>query len=272
MTDSTSNVSTPASTSTTEAVQPTSASTTGEVQSQESTPESVVEEMFKLKVLGEEKEYPKSEVLKLAQQGLGANRKFEEVARARKELEAIAKNLVENPRDFLRNHPNREAIIQASQELLSEYVEEQEKLNSMSDSEKRAVELQKELEKREKELNERDNQIKRQLQEHYRKQFQSEILQALDKTDLPLDESSIVRVANLYKQAINNGIQTSFEQCAKIVERDYLKYIDAINKKREKLHVQKQKTKSIQSSPVKKEKKKIAWDDFQNELKEMAKL
>lgn len=236
-----------------------------------STAEQVVEEMFKLKVLGEEKEYPKSEVLKLAQQGLGANRKFEEVAKARKELEAFTKNFMENPRDFLKNHPNREAILQASQELLSEYVEEQEKLNSMSDSERRAVELQKELDRRQKELDERDNKIKRQLQEHYRNQFQQEIISALQNTDLPVTEGSVVRIANLYKQAINNGINTTFEQCAKIVEKDYLGYLDQISKKRSKAEAQKERSKP-KIVPMKKEKKKIAWDDFQNELKEMAKL
>ena len=235
---------------------------------QQSTPQEAVEEMFKLKVMGEEKEYPRSEVLKLAQQGLGANRKFEEVARARKELEAVAKNFVENPRDFLRNHPNREAILQASQELLSEYVEEQEKYNQMSESERRAVELQKELDKRQKELDERDSKIKAQLQEHYRHQFESEIISALNNTELPVTEGSVVRVANLYKQALNNGIQTTFEQCAKMVEKDYLGYLDDISRKRAK--TQKKAMRQVQSQPVKKEKKKIAWDDFQNELKQLA--
>lgn len=240
-------------------------------ESQQITPEQkVVEEMFKLKVMGEEKEYPRSEMIKLAQQGLGANRKFEEVARARKELEAVAKNFVENPRDFLRNHPNREAILQASQELLSEYVEEQEKYNQMSDSEKRAVELQKELEKREKALEERDAQVKRQLQEHYRHQFESEIISALNNTELPVTEGSVVRVANLYKQALNNGIKTTFEQCAKIVEKDYLGYLDDISRKRAKS--QKKAMRQSQPQPVKKEKKKIAWDDFQAELKQMARI
>ena len=142
----------------------------------DSSPQEVVEEMFKLKVLGEEKEYPRSEVLKLAQLGLGANKKFEEVAKTRKELESFTKRLVENPREFLRNHPNREAILQASQELLAEYVEEQEKLNSMSDSERRAVELQKELDRRQKELDDRDNRIKEQLTQHYREQFTRDII------------------------------------------------------------------------------------------------
>ena len=237
---------------------------------QQSTPQEVVEEMFKLKVMGEEKEYPRSEVLKLAQQGLGANRKFEEVAKARKELEAVAKNFVENPREFLRNHPNREAILQASQELLSEYVEEQEKYNQMSESERRAVELQKELDRRQKELDERDSKIKAQLQEHYRHQFESEIISALNNTELPVTEGSVVRVANLYKQALNNGIQTTFEQCAKMVEKDYLGYLDDISRKRAK--TQKKAMKQVQPQPVKKEKKKIAWDDFQKELKEMSRL
>ena len=165
MTDEITNVTTDSTTTT------TNVDTTTNPMDNVSTPQEAVEEMIKLKVLGEEKEYPRSEVLKLAQQGLGANRKFEEVAKARKELEAFTKNLVDNPRDFLRNHPNREAILQASQELLAEYVEEQEKYNAMSDSERRAVELQKELDRRQKELDERDNRIKQQLQEHYRNQF-----------------------------------------------------------------------------------------------------
>lgn len=253
-----------------DSTQPTTATTEATSTEGQATPQEVVEEMFKLKVLGEEKEYPKSEVLKLAQQGLGANRKFEEVARARKQLESVAKNLVENPREFLRNHPNREAILQASQELLAEYVEEQEKLNSMSDSERRAVELQKELDKRQKELDERDALVKRQLQEHYRHQFESEIISALNNTELPVNEQSVVRVANLYKQAINNGIKTTFEQCAKIIEKDYLGYVDEIYKKRAKTQAQKQRTKPT-LVPQKKEKKKIAWDDFQAELKAMAK-
>lgn len=261
---------TPTPTST-DSVQSTPTSEVSTGSDTQTTPEQqVAEEMFKLKVLGEEKEYPKSEMIKLAQQGLGANRKFEEVAKARKELEAVAKNFIENPRDFLRNHPNRDAILQASQELLSEYVEEQEKYNQMSESERRAVELQKELDKRQKELDERDNQIKAKLQEHYRHQFETEIVNALHNTDLPVSEQSVIRVANLYKQALNNGIQTTFEQCAKIVERDYLGYLEDISRKRAK--TQKKTMKQAQPQPVKKDKKKIAWDDFQNELKQMAKL
>lgn len=245
-----------------------SSSNTNVTSDNSSSPQEVVEEMIKLKVLGEEKEYPRSEVLKLAQLGLGANKKFEEVARTRKELEGFTKRLVENPREFLRNHPNREAILQASQELLAEYVEEQEKFNSMSDSEKRAVELQKELEKREKELNERDNRIKQQLQEHYRNQFQSEIIAALKDTELPVTEGSIVRIANLYKQALSNGIQTTFSQCAKIVEKDYLGYLDEISKKRSKVEKQRNpKPRLVSNSP--REKKKISMEDFQKELKQM---
>lgn len=233
-----------------------------------------IEEMIKLKVLGEEKEYPRSEVLKLAQLGLGANKKFEEVAKTRKELEAFTKNLVENPRDFLRNHPNRQAILEASQELLAEYVEEQEKYNQMSESEKRAVELQKELDRRQKELDERDNRIKQQLQEHYRNQFQNEIITALKDTELPVTEGSIVRIANLYKQALNSGIQTDFNQCAKIVERDYLAYLDDITKNREKIQKQKQKQnlKVVSSNPTtKKEKKKISMEEFHQKLENMIK-
>lgn len=234
------------------------------------TPQEVAEEMFKLKVLGEEKEYPRSEVLKLAQLGLGANKKFEEVARTRKELEGFTKRLVENPREFLRNHPNREAILQASQELLAEYVEEQEKLNSMSESERRAVELQKELDRRQKELDDRDSRIQKQLQDHYRSQFQKEIISALQDTELPVTEGSIVRIANLYKQALSNGIQTTFNQCAKIVEKDYLGYLDEISKKRSKVEKQRNpKPRLVSNSP--KEKKKISMEDFQKELKEMTK-
>lgn len=248
----------------------TSSTTVSTSTDSQSTPQEVVEEMFKLKVMGEEKEYPRSEVIKFAQQGLGANRKFEEVAKARKELEAFTKNLMDNPRDFLRNHPNRDAILQASQELLSEYVEEQEKLNSMSDSEKRAMELQKELERRQKELDERDNRIKQQLQAHYRDQFQKEIISALQNTELPINEGSVVRIANLYKQAINSGINTTFEQCAKMVEKDYLGYLDEISKRRTKTQKQKERsTPKVVSMP--KEKKKISMEDFQRELKELTK-
>lgn len=241
--------------------------TNNPVGSSTDTPQEVVEEMIKLKVLGEEKEYPRSEVLKLAQQGLGANRKFEEVAKARKELEAFTKNLIDNPRDFLRNHPNRQAILEATQELLSEYVEEQEKYNQMSDSEKRAIELQKELDKRQKELDERDNRIKQQLQDHYREQFQREIFAALQDTDLPVNERSVMRIANLYKQAINNGIKTNFKECAKIIEKDYLSYLDEINKIRDKK--QKSKPRIVSSSPMKKENKKISMEEFRAKLKSM---
>lgn len=233
----------------------------------DSSPQEVVEEMFKLKVLGEEKEYPRSEVLKLAQLGLGANKKFEEVAKTRKELESFTKRLVENPREFLRNHPNREAILQASQELLAEYVEEQEKLNSMSDSERRAVELQKELDRRQKELDDRDNRIKEQLTQHYREQFTRDIISALNKTELPVTEGSIMRIANLYKQALSNGIQTTFDQCAKLVEKDYLGYLDEISKKRAKVEKQKNPTKPrLVSTPT--EKKKKSMEDFQRELEQ----
>lgn len=238
------------------------------VNSETTTPQEIAEEMFKLKVLGEEKEYPKSEVLKLAQLGLGANKKFEEVARTRKELEGFTKRLVENPREFLRNHPNREAILQASQELLAEYVEEQEKLNSMSESERRAVELQKELDRRQKELDDRDSRIQKQLQEHYRNQFQKEIISALQDTELPITEGSIVRIANLYKQALSNGIQTTFSQCAKIVEKDYLGYLDEISKKRSKVEKQRNPKPRLVSTS-KEPKKKITMEEFQRELKQI---
>lgn len=263
MSEETSVTSTPVTEST---QQTASTETSTEAQS---TPQEVVEEMIKLKVMGEEKEYPRSEVLKFAQQGLGANRKFEEVAKARKELESVVNNLIENPTAFLRNHPNREAIIQASQDLLAEWVEEQDRLSKMSDSERKALELQKELEKRQKELDERDNQIKQQLQKHYRSQFEKEILSALNNTELPVSEGSVMRVANLYKQALNNGINTTFEQCAKIVEKDYLGYLDDIGKKRAKTQKQKLRVVSNQSAP-KKESRKISMQEFQERLKQLS--
>lgn len=255
-------------TTTTPATPTDSTSSNPTITSDNTNTQEAVEEMIKLKVLGEEKEYPRSEVLKLAQLGLGANKKFEEVAKTRKELESFTRNLVENPRDFLRNHPNREAILQASQELLAEYVEEQEKLNSMSDSERRAVELQKELERRQKELDDRDNRIKQQLTNHYREQFTRDIISALNNTELPITEGSITRIANLYKQALSNGIKTTFDQCAKIVEKDYLGYLDEISKKRSKVERQrnpKPRLVSISKEP----KKKITMEEFQRELKQI---
>lgn len=225
-----------------------------------------IEEMIKLKVLGEEKEYPRSEVIKLAQLGIGANKKFDEVAKTRKQLEDVARNLVENPKQFLKNHPNRELILTTAQELLSEYVEEQEKLNSMSDSEKRAVELQKELDRRQKELDERDNQIKKHLTDHYREQFQRDIISALQNTELPVTEGSIIRIANLYKQALANGIQTTFDQCAKIVEHDYLGYLEDISRKRAKVEKQRNpKPRLVQNNTE--PKKKMTMEEFQRELK-----
>ena len=254
-------------TTTTQATPTDSTSSNPTITSDNTNTQEAVEEMIKLKVLGEEKEYPRSEVLKLAQLGLGANKKFEEVAKTRKELEGFTKRLVENPREFLRNHPNREAILQASQELLAEYVEEQEKLNSMSESERRAVELQKELDRRQKELDDRDSRIQKQLQDHYRNQFQKEIISALQDTELPVTEGSIVRIANLYKQALSNGIQTTFSQCAKIVEKDYLGYLDEISKKRSK--VEKQRNPKPRLVSTKEPKKKITMEEFQRELKQI---
>ena len=89
----------------------------------------------------------------------------------------------------------------------------------------------------------------------------------MQSTELPVTEGSIIRIANLYKQALANGIQTTFDQCAKIVEHDYLGYLEDINRKRAK--VEKQRNPRPRLVQNKEPQKKITMEEFQRELKKI---
>lgn len=250
---------------------------------------------WKLKSQGKEREITdESELVRLAQLGLGAHEKFEQAASTRKKAEAILEIIQKDPakalsslgldvrklaEDYLVNEANKQ-MMSPEQRQKQEIVQEIERLKA----EKDAMVAQ-----------QREERVA-QLQVKYESDIQDQIITAIDQYKLPKNPKTVARIAEYMANALENGYEASALDVATRVKQDleeeYKTHLSSYTiedlvkalgedklKGIRQYEVQKVKSKSLPTSPTKTEavataskyedekpKKKQTMEEFQAEL------
>lgn len=197
--------------------------------------EAIAEVKHKLKIGGEEKELPLSEILKLAQKGEGADRKFNEAAAVRKEMERIINALPQDPvgaiaqlmgdkskaaravlDSMLRDPEVREELELAMVERLK-YEGMPEDQRKKVDEERDLRAKAKRLEEIEREQEERQGrELEQQAHAHFAQRFSS----ALGEAKVPVNEHTMARMAIHAERAIAKRTKTTMAELAQKVRAE----------------------------------------------------
>lgn len=209
------------------AAAPTTAPASAQPQAGESTAKTPATEaaaaapkMFKLKVDGQDLELTESEVIKLAQQGKSADKRFQEAAMTRKEAEELIKYAQDNPKEFFKRTGKN------ARQWAEEYLLEEIQREAMTPEQKRAWENEQELkryrdtEKAEKARAEQERMA--QLEQHHMKSYDQMFVQALTESGLPRTPYTIKRMAELTLVNVKKKLDLEPSQLAKIVREDYI--------------------------------------------------
>jgi hypothetical protein len=201
-------------------------------------PAAPAEPTYKLKIKGEEKEFPLSKVLELAQKGEGADQRFREAAKLEQEIDAVLRRLPEDPIGILekltgdksrasRTIMDRLWADPATRANLEAYMLEQYEYAGLPDDQRKHVDEVRELrgkaerlEALEAEKKQADEQ-RRQQDLHARaaemeQRFIASFTPALEAVGVPVTEHSMARMAALAEAAIDGKQRTTV---AKLAER-----------------------------------------------------
>jgi hypothetical protein len=177
---------------------------------------------MKLKIDGVESEYGEDEVIRFAQQGKSANKKFQEAAQMKKESEELINLIKRDPRAVLEDP----RIGHNFRKLAEDFLVAQIKEEMMTPEQKKHAEMEKQLrafesEKKQQQQQQESAQME-QLKQHYANEYQTTITTALSQTGVPKTARTVKRMAELMSQSLANGIDLPPAQLAKIVKEDYL--------------------------------------------------
>ena len=185
---------------------------------------------LKLKMEGQDIELPEEEVIKLAQMGGSAQKRFQEAAQLRKEAEQVVEWMKSNPAQALKelgidvrkfSEDTLMEMIRREQESPEQKKirEQEEKLRAYEEKERQAEEArqQKEIEaKKAREQQELDARAKQ-----FMDQYDAEFTKALSESDLPRNAYTIRRMADLQRINLKKGFELDASSLAKIVRQDY---------------------------------------------------
>lgn len=194
-------------------------------------------ERFTLKVNGEDVELTRAEVLARAQKAEGVERKFEEVAKQRKQLEQIAEALQSDPLSALERMMGKE---QAQAQLMERLFSDEAMVDRMaqrmlevfeysekSPEERAKVDEEKELRRKAKkaeeyEAKQAEARMAQQV-ERTQAQLKDQFTRALDAHGLGGNALAMRRMSALVEAAIESGDRTlTFERVAQSVAEDIL--------------------------------------------------
>lgn len=179
---------------------------------------------YKLKVRGEERELPESDVLTAAQRFYGGEDKFKEAAALRKEAEEIKAGLASDDlkvsRAALQKAMGNDKLRAVAIKLLEEELEEQRltpEQKRLRDAERKAEEL--EAKNRQHEEAMKTANLSRQA-EALMPKLDEEIAQAFDKSSLPKSPHLLKQVIMRRKEYLEQGVRVPFATIVKELESE----------------------------------------------------
>lgn len=163
---------------------------------------------IKLKSNGREKELTLEEVIKRAELADGADERFSEAARLRKQYEADTKEMLRDPAAFMLKHGvSKEQLLMLAERQVLESIEEER----LTPEQRRIRDLEAELKKRDDEIKSQEQKAQEELlQKETTKQqavLARDLAMALKKNNLPLDNPDYLAAV---LPIIRNGISNDF--------------------------------------------------------------
>jgi hypothetical protein len=163
---------------------------------------------LKLKVRGKEREEEidfndEDKLRKMLEKAYGADETFQEASKTRKQMEAFAKLLQEDPVEALKHFGHDVDAI--AQKYLESRIEEMQKSPEQLELEKLRKEVEKERKMREKIEQERVEAQKSQIEQEYARKLDDEISVSLAKANLPKSPYVVKRIAESLMIALQKG-------------------------------------------------------------------
>jgi hypothetical protein len=180
-------------------------------------------EPVKLKLGDQEIEVTSLDQLtKIAQKGLGAERKFQEAANIRKSAEQLVATLKDNPIEILRHPALRDKMLEAAQELIFEQIQSEQ----MTAEERARLQEREELERYRRGEQERkaqeETKQREELKNKYRQDYERQFIDALNAGGIPKSDWAVTRMAQYMRQALQQGMSNVTPQdVAHLVKKDW---------------------------------------------------
>lgn len=181
----------------------------------------------KAKVNGAEAEYAIDELATLAQKGLGSEEKFKSAAEMRKDAEMKMRHvqdflsaLRENPAAVLEEViPNFNYRQHAENFLTKEYLKElkPEEYQKIVDQE----ELQRLRQKEESWKKQQDTSRAQALRDKYVQEYDQRFTKMLESADVPKNEYTVARAAQIMRAALDKGIEVADSDVAELIKEEY---------------------------------------------------
>lgn len=183
---------------------------------------------YKVKVDGEDLDVDEEELLRGYQLSKASQKRMSEAAQLRQQAEELVKLAKTDPRKLL-THPSIGHDLKAfAEQILAEHLEEalmDPKDKELRDTKKRLAEF----ESAQKAIKDAEDAKQRQaLYEHYETDISNKIASALDTSGLPKNESTVKRMAQYMKLAIDNGMDVQPADVVELVRNDYVNEVKSL--------------------------------------------
>ena len=192
---------------------------------QKSEAQKEAERKLKLKINGQEREYSESEVIRRAQLAESAQERYQKAAEMQRQAEQFVEALRSDPLAVL-THPELGLNFR---EVAEKFLGDQVRREMMDPVERELEELRQFKQEQERRHQEAEEQTltKRQQEEQARLQQQTieyydrKITEVLKASDLPKTPHTVKRVAEVLRNAVENGFELDIETAVDLVRDDY---------------------------------------------------
>lgn len=196
---------------------------TGEIEDTgEDLPKEVAKKNFKLKVDGRDVEVDEGELVKRAQMGYSADKKWQEAAEMKKQLQDFIGFLQKDPASALEQMGFN--VDELAEQRIQQRIEEMKKSPEQLEREKMQKELEQMKAEREKEKESARNQEMQRLQDHFAVEIENDISGALDDNSYGFPKTPYVvkRIADTMILAMEEGRKTNNQALMNIKAKDVL--------------------------------------------------
>lgn len=182
----------------------------------------VDDDKYTIKVDGEKLELTKDEMIKYAQLGKAGQKKMQEAAELRKQVDMLIDALRKDPMSVLSDPAIGLDPVKLAQEVLAKQLEEEAKSPEQREQERMKAELEA-LRKEKQEIEERRKEEARQAQmQKYENEISDQIIKIMEAGKLPNTPRYLRTVADIMLTAVENDLKISPEQAATIAREEVM--------------------------------------------------
>lgn len=197
----------------------------------EDQPDLTAAQLRKIKYVIDQQEYEEElsdeDLIKGYQMGKGAQKKFNEAAQMRKQSEKFIQMLKDSPQDVfaeLGMDPRGWAEQYLVDQLTEQMMDPKDK--ELRDTKKQLEAIENERKKVEEA---KQSEVYDQLVTHYQEDFQKQIIDTLNSSNLPRTEHTVSRMAYYMSKALDAGLaDVTFADIAPLVKNDYEKEVQSL--------------------------------------------